>query len=115
MQYLLAIYVDDSSWDRLTSEQQQQGNAAYLAYTEALKADGALVGTNRLRPSLTATTLRMKDGKALVLDGPFADSKEQLAGYYLIDVPDLDAAMLWARRCPAMEHGVIEVRPIWEM
>jgi len=115
MQYLLAIYLEESGWERMTPEQQQQGAAAYTAYTEALKAANVHVNSNRLRPSTTATTLRTTNGKTQVLDGPFADSKEQLAGYYLIDVPNLDAAMQWAGRCPATQHGVVEVRAIWGM
>jgi hypothetical protein len=86
-----------------------------MAYSEALKSAGVLVSANRLRPSATATTMRTTNGKTQVLDGPFADSKEQLAGYYLIDVPDLDAAMSWAGRCPGVQHGVVEVRAIWSM
>jgi hypothetical protein len=113
MQYLLALYSDESGWGRMTPEQQQQGYAAYMAYTQALKDAGAYVGSNRLRPSSTATTLRTTDGKTKVLDGPFAESREQLAGYFLIDVPDLDAAMTWAGRCPGAQHGVVEVRAIW--
>lgn len=115
MQYLLTLYADESGWDAMTPEQQQQGVAAYGAYTEALKQAGVLVGSNRLRPSATATTLRTTNGKTQVLDGPFADSKEQLGGYYLIDVPDLDAAMAWAGRCPGVQHGIVEVRAIWGM
>ena len=115
MQYLLALYVDESTWERMTPEQQQQGAAAYMAYTEALKSAGALVGSNRLRPATTATTLRTTQGKTQVLDGPYAESKEQLAGYYLIDVKDLDAAIGWAGRCPAAQHGIVEVRAIWTM
>jgi hypothetical protein len=115
MQYLLALYMDESGWDKMTPEQQQQGVAAYGAYTEALKSAGVLVGSNRLRPSSTATTVRTANGKTQVLDGPFAESKEQLAGYYLINVQDLDAAMLWAGRCPAAQHGIVEVRAVWSM
>ncbi len=80
MQYLLTLYADESGWNSMTPEQQQQGVAAYAAYTEALKASGALVSSNRLQPSSTATTLRTTNGKTQVLDGPFADSKEQLGG-----------------------------------
>jgi hypothetical protein len=115
MQYLLALYVDESTWGAMTPEQQQKGNAAYTAYTEALQSAGALINSNRLKPSSTATTLRTKDGKVQVLDGPFAESKEQLAGYYLIEAPDLDAAMHWAGRCPSVHHGIVEVRAIWPM
>jgi hypothetical protein len=115
MQYLLSLYLDESGWDKMTPEQQQQGAAAYNAYSEALKSAGALVNANRLRPSTTATTVRTTNGKTQVLDGPFAESKEQLAGYYLINVADLDAAMLWAGRCPAAQHGTVEVRAIWGM
>jgi hypothetical protein len=115
MQYLLALYSDENAFAKMTPEQQQQGYAAYMAYTEALKAAGAHVSSNRLRPSASATTLRTTNGKTQVLDGPFADSKEQLAGYYLIDVADLDAALHWAGRCPAVGHGIVEVRAIWAM
>jgi len=115
MQYLLALYANEGAFEKMTPEQQQQGYAAYMAYTEALKAAGAHISSNRLRPSTTATTLRTTNGKTQVLDGPFSDSKEQLGGYYLIDVPDLDAALSWAGRCPGAGHGVIEVRAIWSM
>jgi len=115
MQYLLTLYVDEAGFQRMTPEQQKQGMAAYMAYTEALKQAGAYVGSNRLQPVATATTVRSVDGKTQVLDGPYADSKEQLGGYFLIDAPDLDAALSWAARCPGAQHGVIEVRPIWKM
>jgi len=115
MQYLLMLYADESGWGRMTPEQQQQGYAAYMAYTEALKKGGAYVGSNRLRPISTATTVKVADGKQQVVDGPYADSKEQLGGYYLIDAPDLDAAIAWAARCPGSGHGTVEVRPVWEM
>jgi hypothetical protein len=115
MQYLLMLYVDQTGWTKLSKAQQEQGAAAYTAYTQALKKAGALVGANRLQPTTVATTVREAKGKTQVLDGPYAESKEQLGGYYLIDVPDLDAALSWAARCPAANHGVVEVRPIWEM
>lgn len=115
MQYLLTLYVEEAGWNKMTPEQQQQGVAAYRAYGEALSAAGALKGSNRLNPSSTATTVRTVNGKTQVLDGPYADLKEQLAGYYLIDVPNLDEALSWANRCPAAQHGVIEVRSIWTM
>ena len=103
MQYLLMLYVNEGVWSKLTQAQQQQGVA------------GVLNGSNRLQGSSTATTVRIANGKPQVLNGPYADSKEQLGGYYLIDVPDLDAAISWAARCPASSHGVVEVRPIWPL
>jgi hypothetical protein len=115
MQYLLTLYADETGWSHMTPEQQQQGVAAYAAYTEALRSASALVNSNRLRPSTTATTLRTVNGKTQVLDGPFVDSKEQLGGYYLIEAPDLDEAMKWAGRCPGVQHGVVEVRAVWGM
>ena len=115
MQYLLMAYVDENGWPKLSKSEQEQGIAAYAAYGEALKTSGVIKGSNRLQPSSVATTVRSTNGKSQVLDGPYVDSKEQLGGYFLIDVPDLDAALSWASRCPAASHGVVEVRPIWSM
>jgi hypothetical protein len=115
MQYLLMLYSDEAGWSKLTKSQQEQGVAAYSAYTEALKKAGVWNGSNRLQPISVATTVRVTDGKSQVLDGPYIDSKEQLGGYYLIDVPDLDSAISWASRCPGASHGVIEVRPVWAL
>jgi hypothetical protein len=115
MQYMLMAYVNEGGWSTMTQEQQQQGMAAYAAYAEALVKAGIVKGSNRLRPATDATIVRVADGKPQVIDGPYADSKEQLGGYFLIDVPDLDAAISWASRCPAAGHGAVEVRPIWDM
>jgi hypothetical protein len=115
MQYLLLLHAEEAGFARMTPEQQQQGMAAYMAYSEALIKAGVFKGSNRLQPVATATTVRVVDGKTQVLDGPYADSKEQLGGYYLIEAPDLDAALSWAARCPGAGHGIIEVRPVWEM
>jgi hypothetical protein len=115
MQYLLLLHAEESGWSKMTQAEQQQGMAAYMAYTEALKKAGALVGSNRLQPVSAATTVKVANGKQQVLDGPYADSKEQLGGYYLIEAPDLDGAIAWAARCPGASHGTIEVRPVWEM
>ncbi len=93
MQYILMAYVREDGWNNMTKAQQEQGIAAYTAFTEALGKAGALKGSNRLKPSATTTTVRIIDGKPQVLDGPFADSKEQLGGYFIIDVPDLDGAI----------------------
>lgn len=115
MQYLLLLHANEQSFAQMTPDQQQQGMAAYMAYTEALVKAGVYKGSNRLRPVSSTTTVRVLDGKTQVLDGPFIDTKEQLGGYFMIDVPDLDAALSWAARCPGASHGVVEVRPIWEM
>jgi hypothetical protein len=113
MEYLLVLYSEEGGWMNMTKEQQEQGMAAYMAYTEALKKAGVHKGSNRLGPSATATTVRVTNGKSQVLNGPFSESKEQLGGYYLIDVADLDAALTWAARCPGASHGIVEVRPLW--
>ena len=115
MQYLLMAYVDETGWPKLSKSEQEQGIAAYAAYGEALRTSGVMKGSNRLQPSSVATTVRNTNGKPQVLDGPYVDSKEQLGGYFLIEVPDLDAALSWASRCPAAHHGVVEVRPVWSM
>jgi len=115
MQYMLLIYSDQSAWSKMTPAQQEQGAAAYYGYTEALTKAGVLKGADRLQPTTASTTVRVANGKSQVVDGPYADSKEQLGGYYLIDVSDLDAAISWAARCPGASHGAVEVRPIWAM
>jgi hypothetical protein len=89
--------------------------APYGAYTEALKNAGVYTGAERLRPVEMAATVRVNDGKTEVLNGPYAETKEQLGGYFMIDVPDLDAAISWAARCPGASHGIVEVRPVWPM
>lgn len=114
MKYMLLIYADQAGFQRLSQEQASQAVAAYNAYTEALKKADVWVSSSRLRPVSEATTVRLTNGKTNVLDGPYAETKEQLGGYYLIDVPDLDAAISWAARCPGASHGTIEVRPLWQ-
>ena len=115
MQYLLLIYGNESAPLAAPKDETGQRHAAYMAYAEAMKKAGALVGGNRLRPAAEATTVRAPGGKKSVLDGPFAETKEQLGGYFLIEAPDLDAALSWAARCPGAQHGAVEVRPIWTM
>jgi hypothetical protein len=115
MQYLLLIYGNENAMLNAPKEASNQILGAYMAYTEALKKSGVWVGSNRLRPTSEATTVRNPSGKKSVINGPFAETKEQLGGYYLIEAPDLDAALSWAARCPGAAHGSIEVRPIWTM
>jgi len=115
MKYMLLIYGNEAAMQSASQESVGQTIAAYAAYTEAMKKAGVHVGSDRLRPSTAASTVRVANGKTQVLDGPYAETKEQLAGYYMIDVPDLDAALSWAARCPGAAHGTMEVRPIWAM
>jgi hypothetical protein len=115
MRYLLMIHVDEKAMEAARKEDSGKILAAYGAYTAAMKEAGVYVGGERLHPSPTATVVRVKDGKSQVLNGPYAEIKEQLGGYYLIEAADLDAAISWAARCPGAAAGAIEVRPIWAM
>jgi hypothetical protein len=115
VQYMLLIHASESTMHSASEDDTAKTHAAYMAYTEAMSAAGAMVAGNRLRPTSAATTVRIVDGKTQVVDGPYAETKEQLAGYYLIEVSDLDAALGWAARCPGASRGAIEVRPVWQM
>jgi hypothetical protein len=115
MKYMLMIYTDESGMAAADDPARTKMSAAYAAYTEAMKKAGIWLGGDRLRPSQMATSVRVRDGKQQVIDGPYADTKEQLGGYYMIEAPDMDAALSWAARCPASGHGTVEVRPLWEM
>ena len=115
MQYMLLIYGEERASENMPREQMTSVVNAYMAYSQALGEAKVLVASNRLRPTSAATAVRTIEGQLKVLDGPFAETKEQLGGYYLIDVPDLDAALSWAKRCPASRYGTVEVRPVWVM
>ena len=114
MHYILMDYVGESGWPALTREEQEHWLGAYKAYMEAMTKAGVLRSSSGLRPSSSATTVRTVDGKTQVLDGPYADSTEQLGGFHIIEVPDLDAALSWATRSPTALYGIVEVRPLWE-
>ncbi|HET7573179.1 MAG TPA: YciI family protein [Gaiellaceae bacterium] len=109
MQYLLLIYDDETGGAAVDREAMY---AEYRSFTEQLVAAGALRGANELQPSSTATTVSVRDGETLVTDGPFAETKEVLGGYYLIDVATLDEALEWAAKIPTARLGRIEVRPV---
>ena len=113
MEYLLMIYANEDAMLSEPKEAARQMVAAYTAYTQAMKKAGVWVASNRLRPTSEATTVRNPNGKKSVLNGPFAETKEQLAGYFLLEVPDMDAALAWAKRLPTATFGAVEVRPIW--
>lgn len=115
MQYLLMIYGDEAAEAAASETDNAALMAAYDAYAGAMAEAGVMVGGERLRPTALATTVRVRGGKTEVLNGPYADTREQLGGYFMIDVPDLDAALRWAARCPSATDGTIEVRPVWTM
>jgi hypothetical protein len=112
MQYMCLIYGDPERAATMTEEEGNQVFADYNAFTESIRESGHLVGGDALHPVETATTVRVRDGEALVTDGPFAETKEQLGGYYLIDVDNLDDALAAAARCPGALGGTMEVRPV---
>ena len=115
MKYMLLIYGNEAAMLSADKNAMDQMMAAYGAYGEAMRKAGVYVGGERLRPTGDATTVRAGNGKSQVLNGPYAETKEQLGGYYTIDAPDLDAALSWASRCPGAQFGSIEVRPLWPM
>ena len=112
MRCILLPLVNEADWDALSQADREREIAAFRAYGGALKEAGALLGNYRPQPSAQAKTVRVANGEVQVQDGPHADTKEQLGGVYIIDVPDLDAAIAWASRAPAARYGVVEVRPI---
>ena len=114
MKYMLMDYVGEAGWPQLSKEEQEHWLGAYKAYMQAMAKAGVLKSSNGLFPTSSATTVRVANGKPQVLDGPYADSKEQLGGFHIIEVPDLDAAISWASRSPTALHGVVEVRPVRE-
>jgi hypothetical protein len=112
MKYLMMIYNDEAAAATMPREQMQTMMGEYYAYTKEVQDKGAYIGGNPLHPTSSATTLRVRDGKALTTDGPFAETKEQLGGYYLLECKDLDEAIDWAAKIPGAKYGSIEIRPI---
>src|SRR5881296_1037385 len=114
MKYILMDYVREAGWPQLPRAEQERWLGAYNAYVEAMAKAGVLRSSTGLQPTAAATTVRVVNDKTHVLDGPYADSKEQLGGFHIIDVTDLDAAIAWAARSPTALHGLVEVRPIMD-
>jgi hypothetical protein len=112
MQYLLLINDEEKIWGELPEAELGAMYEEYGRYTEELRSRGLLVGANQLQPSSTATTVSVRAGETIVSDGPFAETKEVLGGYYLIDVETLDEAIDWAAKIPSARYGHIEVRPV---
>ena len=114
MKYLLMIYSDEHAFEVMSEDERHEVYAAYDELMKDLAAKGHMLGGDELAPTSTATTVQVRGGERLVTDGPFAETKEQLGGYFLIDVDDLDAAIDIAARIPSVQSGSIEVRPIAE-
>jgi hypothetical protein len=112
MQYLLLIYRSDAEYGRMTADDRKKLTAEYGAYTQSIIQSGHFKAGDGLQPSTTATTVRVRDGKILTTDGPFAETREQLGGYYLVEAKDLDTALGLAARIPGAKTGSIEVRPV---
>ena len=113
MRYLLLIYGVESRYARMSPAEMQPFMQAWQRFDRDILASGVVEASSRLRPTPTASTVRVRDGKTAITDGPFAETKEQLGGFYCIDVPGLDEALAWAKRVPSGEYGSVEVRPIW--
>ncbi len=112
MQYLLLIYESEKNWDAMSEAERNKIFTEYMTFTNDIKTSGHLRAGDALQPTRTATTVRVRDGKPSTTDGPFAETREQLGGYYLIEAKDLDEATRIAARIPSARYGSIEVRPI---
>jgi len=111
MRYVLFLNYLEAQDAGLTEQDMEAGRAAFNAYVTSLDEAGVFVATNILQPVAASTTVTSRDGSLRVQDGPFADTKERLGGIFVIDVPDLDAAIAWAEKCPASQWGTVEIRP----
>jgi hypothetical protein len=114
VQYLCLIYEDEKEWQRQSKSEIDAILNEYSAYTEAVKTSGNYAGGNGLQPSHTATTLRVRGGRLATTDGPYAETKEQLGGYYLLNARDLNEAIQLAARIPGARAGAVEIRPVME-
>ena len=112
MRYILSIYDDEQRWADASPEQMQAALAAHEAFTR--EAGERIVGGDALEPTQTATTVRVRDGESVLTDGPFAETKEQLGGFYLLECADLDEALAWAAKIPDAATGSVEVRPVMD-
>jgi hypothetical protein len=112
MQYLLMIYRSEAELGKMTPADRKAMTAEYMTYTQSIVQSGHFKAGDGLQPSTTATTVRVRDGKVMATDGPFAETREQLGGYYLVDAKDLDTAIELASRIPGAKTGSIEVRPV---
>ena len=112
MKYLLLMYGAERTWDATQKAEMDGIYAAHRAYGEEMRTAGVIRGGAELKPTATATTVRFTGGHPSTIDGPFAETKEQLGGYYIIEVEDIDQAIAWAQKMPAMTDGAVEIRPL---
>ncbi len=114
MKYLVTLYADESAWGDMTPEEGAAQMKAYEEFGRDAEAAGVMVGGEGLQPTATATTLRVRDGERILTDGPFAETKEQLGGYYLLECKDLDEAIEWTAKIPNTNVGSSEIRPVMD-
>lgn len=114
MRYLLLIYSNEQQDAQRTPEEQEANMQAYYSFTNDLQQSGAMVGGEALHPTNSATTVQVRSGQTSSTDGPFAETKEQLGGFYMINCDNLDEAIKWAAKIPGAKDGSIEIRPVWE-
>src|SRR5712692_10764449 len=114
MQYLLMIYQNEAEYGKIDAATGKKMLEEYGAFTQSIIQSGNFKAGDRLQPTTTATTVRVREGKTLTTDGPFAETREQLGGYYLVEAKDLDAALAIAARIPQAQNGSVEIRPLWQ-
>jgi hypothetical protein len=113
MKYLLLMYADESIGSNWSKEEFQAATKTWAEFRKEISASGALISNNGVAPNSSATTVRVRNDKTLITDGPFAETHEQLGGYFLVDCEDLDEAIRWAEKIPTAKYGSIEIRPLW--
>ena len=113
MKYLALIYADEGVWSELSDDEREAAYAQYRAFGEEAGKAGVVAAGNELGPTADATTVRVRDGETLVTDGPYAEVKEALGGFYVLECDSMDEALDWAARIPGASHGAVEVRPTY--
>jgi hypothetical protein len=113
MQYMALIYGDQEAWTAFSDEERESAYDLYRAFARDAEAAGVMAGGNELAPTRDATTVRVRNDETLVTDGPYAEVKEALGGYFLLECDSMDDAVEWAARIPGAEHGAVEVRPVY--
>jgi len=113
MKYLLLMYADESIGPNMSQEELQAASKTWAEFRKELSASGVLISSNGVAPESSVTTIRVRNDKTLLTDGPFAETHEQLGGYFLVDCENLDEAIRWAEKIPTAKYGSIEIRPLW--